>query len=311
MPKEKAPLPLLSWLLPPQRHRAVPWGGAEVFFVGSLALLFIPATVAALLAELGWGSSARLAAPVFAAPLQVAALVGLTRLSSGALPYQLGLTAHRLGRNLLLGVLAWSVLSPAAYAVYYLAVLTNRGSDEHPLTKFAAEGLSPPGWGLLLTSAVVTAPFVEELLFRGLIQPWLMRRRGGGLLAALFALAYQTLILAGQAWPWDGLSPGEAARRFAPAAVMAAVGLGGLLLAYRLGRRLSNPEAAPAVVGTALLFGVMHADVWPSPVPLTLLGVGLGWLAYRTQSLAGPVLAHALFNAIACAALLARAPAAP
>lgn len=54
----------------------------------------------------------------------------------------------------------------------------------------------------------------------------------------------------------------------------------------------------PAVFGTALLFGMLHVGVWPTPIPLFVLGLGLGWLAWRTQSLVGPIVLHALFNAV-------------
>jgi membrane protease YdiL (CAAX protease family) len=55
---------------------------------------------------------------------------------------------------------------------------------------------------------------------------------------------------------------------------------------------------------TAVLFGWVHARVWPSPVPLLWLGLGLGWLAWRGRSIAGCVVLHAVFNGIACVILL-------
>ena len=42
---------------------------------------------------------------------------------------------------------------------------------------------------------------------------------------------------------------------------------------------------------------MMHYQVWPSPVPLFILGVALGWLAHRSRGLFAPILLHALFNA--------------
>ena len=33
-------------------------------------------------------------------------------------------------------------------------------------------------------------------------------------------------------------------------------------------------------------------------MPLTVMGIGLGWLAYRSQSLVGPMVVHGLFNAV-------------
>ena len=54
-----------------------------------------------------------------------------------------------------------------------------------------------------------------------------------------------------------------------------------------------------ALYGNGLLFAALHGSIWPTPIPLFLLGVGLAWLAYRTQSLVGPLVAHALFNGVA------------
>jgi membrane protease YdiL (CAAX protease family) len=33
-------------------------------------------------------------------------------------------------------------------------------------------------------------------------------------------------------------------------------------------------------------------------MPLVLLGMALAWLAYRTRSLVGPIVVHALFNGV-------------
>jgi membrane protease YdiL (CAAX protease family) len=43
--------------------------------------------------------------------------------------------------------------------------------------------------------------------------------------------------------------------------------------------------------------------VWPTPVALFVLALGLGALAYRTQSLVGPVVLHGLFNGFNCLVL--------
>jgi membrane protease YdiL (CAAX protease family) len=72
-----------------------------------------------------------------------------------------------------------------------------------------------------------------------------------------------------------------------------------LLVVYR-----SRTPVGPALFGTSALFGAIHSNVWPSPVALFVLALGLGWLAWRTRSLAGPMLLHGLFNGIACVALL-------
>jgi membrane protease YdiL (CAAX protease family) len=66
---------------------------------------------------------------------------------------------------------------------------------------------------------------------------------------------------------------------------------------------LQDVNVARAIYATALLFGIMHSPVWPSPIPLFVLGLGLGWLAYRTQNLVAPIVLHGLFNGVGCVQL--------
>jgi membrane protease YdiL (CAAX protease family) len=63
---------------------------------------------------------------------------------------------------------------------------------------------------------------------------------------------------------------------------------------------------ARALFGTALLFAMRHANVWPTPIPLFVLALGLGYIAYRTRSLVPSILWHSLFNAVNFVPLLLR-----
>ena len=47
------------------------------------------------------------------------------------------------------------------------------------------------------------------------------------------------------------------------------------------------------------LFAAMHIPVWPSPVPLFFLSLGLGVLYQRTGGLVAPIALHATFNGLA------------
>jgi membrane protease YdiL (CAAX protease family)/ferredoxin len=53
----------------------------------------------------------------------------------------------------------------------------------------------------------------------------------------------------------------------------------------------------PAIVLSAVVFALLHASVW-SLLPLTVLGVGLGWLAARSRSLWPAIFAHVVYNAV-------------
>ena len=59
-----------------------------------------------------------------------------------------------------------------------------------------------------------------------------------------------------------------------------------------------------AILVTAIIFGILHFNPL-SVLPLILIGAYLGFLAYYTQSLALPIVAHFLNNAIAIVALYA------
>jgi membrane protease YdiL (CAAX protease family) len=53
-----------------------------------------------------------------------------------------------------------------------------------------------------------------------------------------------------------------------------------------------------AIFGSAMVFAIRHFT-WPGVIPLFLLGLILGWLAYRTQSLVPSITLHSLFNLVA------------
>src|SRR5262249_42795690 len=72
----------------------------------------------------------------------------------------------------------------------------------------------------------------------------------------------------------------------------------------RAGKMHAKMQAWVPICGSALLFAAFHAAIWVSLSPLLGLAVGVGWLAYRTGSLVGPITVHAVFNAIACLVLV-------
>jgi membrane protease YdiL (CAAX protease family) len=227
---------------------------------------------------------------------------------SGTRPYQLGLTTRRLGRHLFVGLVGTLVLVPSVFGVYYLVTLLYRTlgagpAEEHPLTQVAQFGLSPVEWGLLVLSAVVAAPVLEELVFRGLLQPWFATRRAGG--AAAMVLAF-LMALAMRRTEIEAALPrglGAVAGACVPAFFVL-----GLVPVFLLVWWRSRTPVGPAVFGTAVLFSAFHSGVWPSPVPLLLLALGLGYLAYRARSLAAPMLIHALFNGFNCVLILVTRP---
>jgi membrane protease YdiL (CAAX protease family) len=264
-----------------------------------------------------WGS-------LFALPLQIAAIVIGFRLTSGTRAYQLGLTFRRAPTDFALGFTFWLGLTPVIYLLHLLAVvgyITVAGHRPaiHPLMELAQQ--RPPGqvW-LMVVQAVLVAPVLEELLFRGVLQPWFGRRRWGGDLAMFIALASALFMRSGS----TALLPTE--RENILTALAPALFVLAMIPVYRLfdwattkGRPsfmvwlldglathdpVNREQTARAIFGTSMLFASFHAAVWPTPIPLFGLGMGLGWLAYRTQGLVAPITLHMLFNAVGVGMLL-------
>jgi membrane protease YdiL (CAAX protease family) len=309
------------WLLPQRRQRAVPWTAPEVVLVFFIVYALWKSCFAQLLVGTSLGerfygpgvmaaakdgdkeAQARigLLATALAFPFEVWSVLGVLRFASGTQPYQLGLSAHRAGRNVLLGVLGWLILTPPVRALNVLVTWLfslgkSPGNVDHPLTRLSRDpALTGAEVALLVFVAVVVAAVTEELLFRGVLQPWLARFWWGGYAGLGLALLPASLHAADQL----PNAAGGTARLLALAPVLFVLGMApGCVW---LSRRTS---AGAAIYGTSLFFAAVHSFAWPSPVALFVLALGLGWLARRTQSLIGPMVLHGLFNGVSCVELL-------
>jgi membrane protease YdiL (CAAX protease family) len=367
-------------LLPHDKIILVTWTGREVVLAFLFWLLFQGTVTFAMEQVLRWlgrdvltAEQIHLWAATVTAPFFIAALVwGLYRLT-GTRPAQLGLSFSRLSADVMMGYLTWLVVTPPVLLLYLIMTLFIK-PETHPLQSLVGENTAIVEWVLLIMQAVILAPLLEELLFRGLVQGWLTRatmlnhfavalvalaltvsvaqglvekvREGlndledvfnaenlavlGSVAFFLFALIPGYLILANRAmhtrapsWlpPPDDVSspsgsdgaitvsgpsqpiPAEAIMKPPASSAMPPPEENGLSI------RAGVTDAPPvndlaAIYGSALLFAAFHAQVWPSPIPLFFLGLGLGWLAYRVQSLVAPMVVHALFNAVACIVLV-------
>lgn len=220
-------------------------------------------------------------------------------------PSRIGLTLRRFRRNLAAGVVGWLLLTPPVLALNFLitylyGLWTTVGTQEHPLTELAEHGIRPFEEILLVAAAVVAAPVLEEMMFRGVIQRWVVRWPGGNLLALAAALAvafwsrHEEFI---QGWgQWDATFILE----LAPVGFVLA-----MLPVYGIVRACSRTSVGPGIFAASLLFAAVHSFAWPTPISLFLLALGLGYLFHRTGSLVGPMVLHALFNAVTCVVLLA------
>jgi membrane protease YdiL (CAAX protease family) len=185
----------------------------------------------------------------------------------------------------------------------------------HPLQKLSETHPLPIDWALIVASAVLLAPFLEELLFRGVLQPWFSSRPYGGDIAVAGAILCSALAVSVpvaqvvEPMARQPLSPALAR----PLLIASAPLLFALVMVpvYLLLRRHYRSATVNGIFGAALLFGVVHSGVWPTPVALSLLGVGLGLLYYRTQSVVPSMVTHALFNGLSVMELVIQAQRAP
>jgi membrane protease YdiL (CAAX protease family) len=121
---------------------------------------------------------------------------------------------------------------------------------------------------LIYASAVVVAPFFEELLFRGHVQT-LLGRFLRGVIVPLPRLA--------------AASPGEPVLSYESAA----------------DRSLRDEATARwlAILITSALFALVHEALWMMP-PIFLLSICLGYVYERTGSLWAAIVVHTMFNLV-------------
>jgi membrane protease YdiL (CAAX protease family) len=273
---------------------------------------------------------------VAAAPLQAALILAELALVRGARPADVGLTGRRLAQNVVAGYLLWLVLAAVALLLYWAMTLFME-TQKHPMEQLSRLPLLGAEWTAIVFLTVVAAPLLEELVFRGVLLPWQTSRGldaqltvgAAALAVAVFygitrqgtfnpvPMAFVLALLPGyvvlpylhRRWRERRRGPtaedragggpernGVASDHAAPWWEHVSRGLAGFV-------RLASDRRVNVLLAfysNGLLFAAAHSSVWPSPIPLFLLGVGLAWLAHRTQSLVGPMVAHALFNGVAC-----------
>jgi membrane protease YdiL (CAAX protease family) len=246
-------------------------------------------------------------------PLVVAAIAWLPRALKVVNPF----SARGWADAAVAGYLTWLIVTPAAFCVFILAnlghmKLTGRGPEKHPLTALT-DAAGPLEWGLLILQTVVIAPVLEEWLFRGVLLPWLAQKRAADPEGPLTVPPGRRPVLVLVAAVAATDPPAAVASYLIPPAFfLLLIPLDFVVTSHdRLRRhlRVRSRQHARAILASAALFAAFHAHVWPSPVPLVVLAVGLGYLYVRTRSLVGPVVVHGMFNAVSAVYLLLGGPA--
>jgi len=199
-------------LFPPVRERSVPWTGLQLVVLVLMVQFFLPTVVYVVARQTGLltvpthpgpseavddgekpppnytpeqvhepdslrreRSSIWLTAVTF--PFQIATILGFLAFVSRARISDIGLAQRYFGRNVLLGVIGWLIFAPTVLLLNFAINLLYRGLiqapvEEHPMMRLVQADPSTLDLILMVFIAVLAAPFLEELLFRGLLQPW-------------------------------------------------------------------------------------------------------------------------------------------
>jgi membrane protease YdiL (CAAX protease family) len=296
---------------------SVPWAGRDVAFVFLVVMFVIPGLTGELVARSGlyqhvYGPDfpSRPVPPVegqapseeqlvqstlrdlwvglLALPVQFALLIAARRALYPA--WKPSWEPRVIPSRVALAALAWVVLTPLVMLVHGAVLLAfealNWTPDEHPLVKLGSRPALDRVMFVLRVCAA--APLVEEVLFRGVLLPWVRGRMWRPWVVLLIGLVVAVGI-ARQPGEWFGVM----AR--GPVLFTGGLLLGWVVLSVALRRKR---RTVGAVYASAALFAAVHSGVWPSPVPLFVLGLGLGYLAARTRGFLVPAAVHGLFNAV-------------
>lgn len=205
-------------------------------------------------------------------------------------------------------LVAWCALVVALAALSYTANFAESGDpDRDLLYKWSTAIGGAVQYGIILGVVVLIARGLGRGAL-GLVRPASWGRALGLGAAALVAVWVAAGILnpfleAGEEQGlvpdgWDSSRAAPFAANFLVVAVAAPVVEE---LTYRgLGLAVVQSVLAPvwAVVVTGLVFGLAHGLVVALPI-LSIFGVILGWLRWKTNSLYPPIVLHAVFNAAA------------
>jgi membrane protease YdiL (CAAX protease family) len=306
-------------VLPPRTPRYVPWG------VGSIVLailtwlglqIFVPTIYLVAIhhgqgravprSDLSPGEQMALSAIINALVLVFIPL-GL-RLTCGARPRDLELVSEGLSRQIFRGVVAYPLLAPIIFGAM-LGSLLIWNKTNHPLEDAIKIDHSPGMLTVLVLAGVVFAPLAEELIFRGVLLGWLTRlvigRSKPGPSDEFFDEPEHSTFLK----PTKAQDPtfADALNRdpynpYAPPITSVA-----LQSPNEIATEISTSKSIMLILANvvvSLIFAALHAAVWPTPIPIFFLSLGLGLLYQRTGSLVPSMVLHMTFNGVSTLLML-------
>ncbi len=308
-------LPILDY----QNRRHVPWGLIDLAMV--IGLVLVCGVMAGAMIARIWDVD--LTVPVEKMPPDKRAIVLMASALGTLLGTAIALFAIRfrcsarwsdfgfswngVRRDLWIGFLAFLMIVPPVFLLQ--GILSQFWPYTHPLIELVQTKPDPMFFVVSGFSAVIVAPFAEELMFRGWLQGWLEK-------IPAFRNDPNKLFMGERADnttpPVDGKKPlppedveySLELSKHSPDNPYAAP------TSYTVkweetidDEHLARPVLWPILI-SALAFALMHYTQLPAPIPLFFLAVGLGYLYQRTHRLLPCIVVHFLLNAISMGMLL-------
>ncbi len=306
-------------VLPPATPRIVPWGAGTVLaailcwiVLSSAVALAYSATIPVVVGpdgqksrrDLTPGEIMTISAVQNAATLAIVPL--LLAATSGARPRDLGVVGEGFAANLARGVVGYPLLAPLVFAVMGLSIYF-LGRNNHPLQDAITQNMGPGLAVVLVLAGVILAPAAEELIFRGIMLGWLTRLalRGGQSTRLDPTSASLATFPEPESGPVGHLletaeidSPGPSPDFGSAETAEHPTYHSSLAVAAVESRspRATGGRLLAANVIVSLVFATLHGKVWPTPMPIFFLSLGLGFLYQRTGGVVASTALHMTFN---------------
>ncbi|HZW29820.1 MAG TPA: CPBP family intramembrane glutamic endopeptidase [Isosphaeraceae bacterium] len=233
----------------------------------------------------------------------------LVRAASGARLRDFGLSFQGWDRQAAAGMVAVLITAPVVYGIQHVIVnLLHVRPRSHPVETMLRDQASGGVADLAILAAVIVAPLLEELLFRGIFQRWLIKLLSQ--LGAKWRAATQPRPARDLVRVLPVLPPDELDYRVSPLPEPvdpSQLGSGPAVEPESPTKNIeasAGPGAGIAIVLTSLFFAAVHIPQWPAPIPLFVLSLAIGTVYHRTGSLIAAVCMHAVFNGFSVLGLI-------
>ncbi len=168
---------------------------------------------------------------------------------------------------------------------------------EHPLIELTTQTKDPLLFTLAVVAAALIAPLFEEFIFRGLLQGWLEKLCYG-------RASSEAIIVGGtETLPpcIDVENSVEPVTKFPLDPNPYASPQSSVSASHTAAIETSLPPAKfdwLAIIGSTLVFALLHYSHGPAWIPLLLFGAALGYVYQRTHRIWPGIVAHMLLNSV-------------